>query len=86
MGQLCTVGEDANLKRVFYYDVTDVLHIELIDRRNKDLKHVVVLVDEDDKPLKLPSGCRFVHVCSEYGSNLLDNHLRSVSRQAHAEG
>ena len=73
------------MKRVFYYDVSKGLHIELIDRRNKDQKHVVQLVDENDQPVPIPVGARFRHVCSEFGSNLLDNHLRKLSRTGDAE-
>lgn len=74
------------MKRVFYYDTSRGLHIELIDRRNKDLKHVVRLVDAEGKPVPVPTGARFEHVCSDYGVNLLDNHLRKLSRSSDAEG
>ena len=49
LGQLCTVGDLPNIKRVFYYFTRGSLFIELIDRRNKDLKHLVRLVDAEGK-------------------------------------
>ena len=86
-GQLCTIGLLPNAVRVFFYDITKGLHIEIIDRRNRDMKHLVQLVDADGNPVPIPSGARFVHVRSDECLNLLEHHLRAEeqqSRLAHA--
>jgi hypothetical protein len=84
-GQLCTIGSLPNLARVFYYSVAYGLHIEIIDRRNRDTRHLVLLVDSEGVPIPIPKGARFVHVGSETGADILDNHVRSLDRKHRQE-
>jgi hypothetical protein len=81
------VGPDANPAKIFYYADVKVLHVEIIDRRNCDLKHLLQLVDADGVPVPIPADARFRHVMSDECLNLLDHHLRheeQESRLAHA--
>ena len=81
------IGPETNPSRIFYYAIASALYLEIIDKRNRDLKHVVRLVDVDGAPIALPPGARFEHVRSDECLNLLDHHLRSEeqqSRLAHA--
>lgn len=82
LGQLCVIGTLPNATRVFYYSIVQGLHIELIDRRNRDLKHVVRLVAEDGTLIPIPKGARFEHVRSEECMNLLDHHLKSEEQKS----
>lgn len=81
-GQLCTVGILPNITRLFYYSVSQLgLFVEVIDRRNRDMKHLLVLVDEHGTPVPLPIGCRFMHVESMESNNILENHLHRLSHE-----
>lgn len=76
-GQLCMFGTSEKMTKVFYYSTSPLL-IEVIDRRNRELKHLVRLVDGDGNQVELPEGCRFEHVRSDEELNLLENHLRGT--------
>lgn len=81
-GQLASVGLYPNLTRLFYYSAGVLgVFIELIDRRNRDLKHLLVLVDAKGTPVTLPDGCRFAPVESLEQNNLLENHLYRLSHE-----
>ncbi len=81
-GQLCTVGVYPNLTRLFFYSVSALgLHIEMIDRRNREVKHLLVLVDEHGAPVPLPENCRLAHIESQECNNLLENHLHRLSHE-----
>ena len=75
-GKLCSVGVSPNQKRLFFYDVSQGLHIEIIDRRERELRHLVRLVDAEGNPVKIPAGSHFVELASEHCVNLLDQYLR----------
>lgn len=81
VGQLATVGVLPNLRRLFYYCVVSSLFIEIIDRKQRDTKHLMKLVDQEGNDIALPEGCRFIHVSSGEEMNLLENHLRELARQ-----
>lgn len=85
LGSLCTVGTLPNLTRVFYYCVRPHLLVEVIDRRRRTMKHLVMLVDEGGRPVPIPAGARFVHVESGELVDLLDVHARRLFRQTHGE-
>lgn len=90
LGSLCTAGSLPNLTRVFYYCASPHLLIEVIDRRQRSLKHLVMLVDEEGEPVPIPPGARFVHVESDADRDLLDIYVRRLSRshddEAKSEG
>ena len=78
-GHICTFGVHPNITRLFYYargGQSESLYVEVIDRRNRDVRHLVRLVDQEGKPVKLPKGCVFEHVSSAEELHLLDNYLR----------
>lgn len=80
------IGELPNPVRLFYYGISPHgLHVEIIDRRNRDKKHLVVLVDENGDPVTIPQGSRFQHVSSGEEMNLLENRLRELSRLQNAQ-
>lgn len=81
-GQLCTVGTLPNLSRLFYYVAAKTLLLEIIDRRNRDLKHLVQLVTAEGEPIAIPPGARFVHVRSEECLNLLEHHLKAEQQSS----
>lgn len=86
VGQLATVGVLPNLRRLFYYSAATSLFIEIIDRKQRDTKHLMKLVDRDGNDVALPEGCRFIHVSSGEEMNLLENHLREHARRETAIG
>ena len=81
-GVLCTIGVIPNLTRLFFYSAGPLgLFIEMIDRRNRDLKHLLQLVDEHGRPVPIPENCRLAHIESQEANNLLENHLSRISRE-----
>ncbi|WP_145423041.1 hypothetical protein [Symmachiella dynata] len=68
------------MTRVFYYSTSPQLLIEIIDRRKRDLKHLVRLVDRDGNPVLVPEGCRFEHIQSDECDNLLEHYAKDQER------
>lgn len=85
-GQLCTIGDFPNVSRLFFYAVSRYgLFIEQIDRRHRERKHLVVLLDRHGTPVPIPEGSYFAHVASGEEMNLLENRLRDLSRTHDAQ-
>lgn len=80
-GQLCTFGSGELLKKIFFYCTSPGLFLEVIDRRNRNTKHLVRLVDPQGNLVPVPEGSHFEHVASGEEVNLLENYLRAYGQQ-----
>ena len=76
------------MERLFFYSTLPELLIEILRKQHGVWKkHLVRLVDAEGKPIELPKGCRFEHVDSGEGIDLLAHYLRKHARkESHIEG